>query len=171
VTSCSGVVTLGEVTTAATDPTDDPTSDPTSGPGAGCGSCVGRRTVLTAAAAAVGGIGLGAGLGRDPASATSGSWVTVCRTSAVPVGDGLFFSLYGQRWVVTQPVAGTFRGFSARCTHQGGICDDVIARAIQCPLHGSRYSLRTGAVVRGPATDGLTRLRVRVVGRRLQMRF
>ena len=153
-----------------TDPSSDPVDDPTS-PAAACGSCLGRRTLFTAAAVAVGGIGLGTGPGGGAAAAPTGGWVTVCRTSAVPVGDGYFFSLYGQPWVVTQPVAGTFKGFSARCTHQGGTCNDVIRRAIQCPVHGSRYSLRTGAVVRGPATAALSAMRVRVDGRRVQMRF
>jgi Rieske Fe-S protein len=38
-------------------------------------------------------------------------------------------------------------------------------------VHGSRYSLRTGAVVRGPATAALSARRVRLAGRRVQMRF
>src|SRR5215207_3389528 len=84
-----------------------------------CPAC-GRRTLLAGAAAAAG-----------PAAAGSGSWVTVCRRREVPVGDALFFSMFGQPWVVTQPVTGVFKGFSARCTHEGGICNDVIRRAIQ----------------------------------------
>jgi nitrite reductase/ring-hydroxylating ferredoxin subunit len=168
VTVGSSAITLCDVTR---DPSPDQIDDPTSGTAAGCGSCLGRRTLFTAAAVAVGGLGLGTGPGGGTAAATSSSWVTVCRTSAVPVGDGYFFSLYGQPWVVTQPAAGTFKGFSARCTHQGGTCNDVVRRAIQCPVHGSRYSLRTGAVVRGPATAALPAVRVRVDRRRVQMRF
>ena len=117
---------------------------------------------------------LGAGVVLGPAASdagSSGEWIDVCRVGDIAIGDGLFFEKYGQDWVVTKPARGVFRGFSARCTHQGGICDDVIQRAIQCPRHGSRFALRTGRVVRGPATHGLSPQRVRVTGRRVQMRF
>ena len=136
---------------------------------AACLSCVGRRTLLGGAAAL--GVGVALGTSTDRADASPSRWADVCLVGDIAVGDGLFFTKYGQPWVVTKPARGVFRGFSARCTHQGGICDDVIQRAIQCPVHGSRYALRTGRVVRGPATQALTRMRVRVTGRRVQMRF
>jgi 3-phenylpropionate/trans-cinnamate dioxygenase ferredoxin subunit len=55
--------------------------------------------------------------------------------------------------------------FEDRCTHRdfalsGG---DVMDRCvIECPWHGARFDMRTGEVVRGPATDPLLRLAVRV---------
>lgn len=82
-----------------------------------------------------------------PAScwAGSGGWVSVCRVDEVGVGDGLFFTGYGQPWVVTQPTAG-WSGGSPRGapTREPPTCNDVIRRPIQCPVHGSRYHLRTG---------------------------
>ena len=134
-----------------------------------CRSCVGRRTLL-AGAAAVLGAGVTVGAGSGPALAGA-PWVDVIAASEVPVGDGYFFTRYAQRWVVTHPARGGFKGFSARCIHQGGICDDVINRAVQCPQHGSRYHLRTGLVVRGPAVQGLTQQPVRVVDRRVQIQI
>ncbi|MGH7665445.1 MAG: Rieske (2Fe-2S) protein [Gemmatimonadaceae bacterium] len=50
------------------------------------------------------------------------------------------------------------------CTHQdfpmseGQICDG----AIECIWHGARFDLRSGAVLRAPATDPLPRYEVRV---------
>lgn len=39
------------------------------------------------------------------------------------------------------------------CSHAGGLLSrgDVIDCAVECPLHGSRFDLRDGRVVRGPA--------------------
>jgi len=57
--------------------------------------------------------------------------------------------------VVTQPTAGEFHGFSARCTHAGCLVDSVSGGLIRCPCHGSRYAIDNGAVVTGPATKRL----------------
>ena len=53
-----------------------------------------------------------------------------------------------------------------RCPHRdfplsGG--DLVGACVIECPWHGARFDVRTGGVLRGPATDPLTTYPVRVV--------
>jgi Rieske Fe-S protein len=43
------------------------------------------------------------------------------------------------------------------CTHAGcGVVYDRVNKVLNCPCHGSRYSL-TGAVLRGPATAPLKR--------------
>jgi Rieske Fe-S protein len=65
---------------------------------------------------------------------------------------------------VTQPVAGTFKGFSATCTHQGCKVKEVVGGTINCPCHGSRFSVVTGAVVNGPATSPLPPVNVKVQG-------
>jgi 3-phenylpropionate/trans-cinnamate dioxygenase ferredoxin component len=57
--------------------------------------------------------------------------------------------------------------FIDRCPHRdfalsGG---DVVAPCvIECPWHGAQFDVRTGNVVRGPATDPLQRLAVRIEG-------
>jgi Rieske Fe-S protein len=70
----------------------------------------------------------------------------------VPVGGGLV--LAEQQLVITQPRKGEFKGFSAVCTHQGCLVDDV-TDTINCPCHGSAYSIDDGSVVRGPAPSPL----------------
>lgn len=55
--------------------------------------------------------------------------------------------------MISQPSAGVFKGFIARCTHAGcalGISDG----AAVCPCHGSRFAF-DGEVIRGPATEPL----------------
>ena len=50
-------------------------------------------------------------------------------------------------------VGGTLFALDARCTHVGGPLDkgSVDGSGVMCPWHGSRFDLRTGAVLRGPA--------------------
>ena len=45
--------------------------------------------------------------------------------SQVPVGGGAIFAAGDQKFVVTQPTAGQFVGFSAVCPHQGCTCNQV----------------------------------------------
>ncbi|WP_114201918.1 Rieske (2Fe-2S) protein [Janibacter anophelis] len=73
-------------------------------------------------------------------------------TSEVPEGGGLV----RDGVVITQPTAGDFHAFDARCPHQGCAVDEVTAEAISCPCHGSRFAPADGSVVQGPATQGLS---------------
>jgi nitrite reductase/ring-hydroxylating ferredoxin subunit len=61
-------------------------------------------------------------------------------------------------------VGGVLFGVDAKCTHVGGPIDQgpVSGTVVTCPLHGSQFDLRTGALVRGPATRPLKAYRIRV---------
>lgn len=65
--------------------------------------------------------------------------------------------------VVTQPTAGVFEGFVARCTHAGCKLSTVTDGTLDCPCHGSRFGL-DGAVLRGPAVTPLAQVPVKVAG-------
>jgi nitrite reductase/ring-hydroxylating ferredoxin subunit len=67
----------------------------------------------------------------------------------VPVGGGVI--LTDQNIVVTQPTKGTFEGFGATCTHQGCQVASVAAGTINCPCHGSQFSIEDGSNVTGPS--------------------
>jgi Rieske Fe-S protein len=82
--------------------------------------------------------------------------------SEIPVGGGKVFS--GQKVVVTQPSAGTFKAFSAICTHQGCTVSEVADGTIDCPCHGSRYAVADGSVVQGPARRPLAARQITVSG-------
>lgn len=71
------------------------------------------------------------------------------RAEDIPVGGGKAFA--AEKIVVTQPTKGTFKGFSAKCTHTGCLIDKVAEGAIICPCHGSRFGISDGAVQKGPA--------------------
>jgi Rieske Fe-S protein len=83
-------------------------------------------------------------------------------TADVPVGGGKIVN--GANVVITQPVAGTFKGFSAVCTHQGCIVATIANGTIDCPCHGSKFSVKDGSVVNGPAPSPLSPVTITVQG-------
>jgi nitrite reductase/ring-hydroxylating ferredoxin subunit len=92
-----------------------------------------------------------------PAATSSGSGVqpgsSGIKVSDIPVGGGKIFE--AERIVVTQPTAGTFKAFSAACTHQGCLVTTVESGKIGCACHGSEFRVTDGSVANGPATKAL----------------
>ncbi|GAA3308429.1 hypothetical protein GCM10020295_70440 [Streptomyces cinereospinus] len=71
--------------------------------------------------------------------------------------------------VVTQPTAGEYKAFSAKCTHQGCAVKDVTDGVIICPCHDSRFSATDGSVTQGPATQPLAAERITVAGDEIRL--
>jgi Rieske Fe-S protein len=95
------------------------------------------------------------------ASSSTGA-KALAATSEIPVGSGMIFA--GSQVVVTQPTAGEFKAFSAVCTHMGCIVNQISDGTIDCPCHGSQYSITTGDVVTGPAPRPLPAKQIKVSG-------
>ncbi|GEL16781.1 QcrA and Rieske domain-containing protein [Pseudonocardia asaccharolytica] len=114
---------------------------------AGCGSLVGCVTY-------------GQGQQTPPAQPAAGQ--TLVAAADVPVGGGVILADRGI--VVTQPAAGEFRAFSSTCTHQGCTVAKVGGGTIDCPCHGSRFDVASGAPVAGPAPRPLPQQAITVEG-------
>lgn len=151
-------------------------------------STITRRRALTGAAtaglgvpllAACGGDGGGTTGATDPTSATSqpssdaggtgGSTTSApaeaggIPTSDVPVGGGVIEN----QVVITQPTEGDFKAFTAVCTHAQCVVAGVSDGTINCPCHGSRFSIVDGSVAGGPAPSPLAEVGFVVDGDRI----
>ncbi len=120
-----------------------------------CGAGAGT---ITPAAPAGSASSAGGAVGAGSATAAT----ALAATSQIPVGSGKIFT--GPRVVVTQPAAGDFKAFSAVCTHMGCIVNQISDGTIDCPCHGSQYSITTGDVVAGPAPSPLPAKQITVSG-------
>jgi Rieske Fe-S protein len=94
-------------------------------------------------------------------TAASGGGTSLGPASGVPVGGGTVYAT--AKVVVTQPSMGQYKGFSAVCTHEGCTVGDV-STTINCPCHGSQFSITDGSVIRGPAKAPLPAKTVTVSG-------
>jgi Rieske Fe-S protein len=140
----------------------------------------GRETTRRAALAGAGFAGLAATLAAcgggssSSSGSTSGSGqaghsgnAALASTSEIPVGGGKVFS--AEKVVVTQPTAGEFKAFSAVCTHMQCLVDKVASGTIDCPCHGSEFSVRNGSVVSGPAPSPLPVQAIKVAGGKIKL--
>jgi Rieske Fe-S protein len=88
-------------------------------------------------------------------------------TSDIPVGGGAVFE--DEEVVVTQPEPGTFKAFSATCTHQRCTVSKVANGTIDCSCHGSKFAVADGSVVNGPASRPLAQRQITVSGDSIQL--
>lgn len=102
---------------------------------------------------------------------TDDGFVAVASASEIPVGSGKRFNVQGNEILITQPRSGTFRAFSAVCTHAGYVMSTVQNSEINCELHGSVFSAETGSVITGPASIALGKIEVQVKGSDIFLRF
>jgi Rieske Fe-S protein len=129
--------------------------DPASGPS--------RRRVLLSGGVVVAAVAVTAACGSGSQAGGGGAAAGgTVPTSDVPVGGGDI--LAAQKVVITQPTAGKFKAFTAVCTHQGCIVDKVANGVIECPCHGSQFSIEDGSVQAGPAPAPLAEVPIKVSG-------
>ncbi|MYX12845.1 Rieske 2Fe-2S domain-containing protein [Streptomyces sp. SID8374] len=144
-----------------------------------------RRTVLTAGAAGAAALVTGCGSSGDESGggdasgtptgtasdaaspgtspdASPGGGEELASTDDIPVGGGTIFK--EQKVVVTQPEEGEFKAFSAVCTHAQCLVSTVSDGTINCPCHGSKFSITDAAVETGPATRPLPAEQITVAG-------
>ncbi|WP_372734434.1 Rieske (2Fe-2S) protein [Nocardioides sp.] len=94
--------------------------------------------------------------------APSGGEGALTSTADIEVGGGSIFA--DAQVVVTQPTDGDFKAFTSTCTHQGCQVASVSGGSINCPCHGSKFSITDGSVLGGPATSPLSEIAITVDG-------
>lgn len=111
--------------------------------------------------------------GGASASASSGSGgaggSVLAKTSDVPVDGGTIVTADGGT-VITQPAAGTYKAFTAICTHMHCTVGSVADNKIMCPCHGSVYSAMDGSVIQGPAPAPLAAKQITVAGGQITLK-
>lgn len=120
-----------------------------------------RRAVVAAMGVAGASVALTA-CGSGDGGGTSAKGTVVAKTTDIPEGDGKI--LPEHQVVVTQPTAGSFKAFSAKCTHQGCAVSGVKDGVITCPCHHSAFSIADGSVKKAPATRPLPEVPITVSG-------
>ena len=105
----------------------------------------------------------GAGDSTTTTTAAAPRGTAIGPASVVPVGGSAAFTdpHSGDPSLVIQHTADNFVAFDAICPHAGcTVAYQSGSNIIACPCHGSAFNSRTGAVVNGPATTGLTPITV-----------
>jgi Rieske Fe-S protein len=138
---------------------------------------ISRRTVIMNTGLAVAAVAVlsscttyGTPPATEPSAPASGqgsggsSQGVTTKSADIPVGSGKIFP--DAQTVITQPKKGQFKAFSAVCTHQGCIVN-AVTNTINCPCHGSKYSITDGSVVNPPATQPLAPKTIKVSGNNL----
>src|ERR1700687_911965 len=79
-------------------------------------------------------------------------------TSKVVQADGHSIALFN--------VEGTFYAIDNTCTHRGGPLGEgeLQGDTVECPWHGARFNVKTGAVTAPPAPAGVRNFPVQVEG-------
>jgi 3-phenylpropionate/trans-cinnamate dioxygenase ferredoxin component len=98
------------------------------------------------------------------------SWQTVANTSDIPPERVMVFQV-GDHEVAVCNVGGEFFAIDDLCTHDGGSLDqgELEDAEIECPRHGARFDVRTGAAVQLPAFEAVETHDVRVEGDAVQV--
>src|SRR5579863_5344290 len=105
----------------------------------------------------------------SPSGGASAGGTVLGLAADVPVGGGKVYTT--AQVVVTQPVMGQYKAFSAICTHVGCLCNQVAGGTINCPCHGAKFKITDGSVVAGPATTPLAGASVTVTGGKIYLQL
>lgn len=96
-------------------------------------------------------------------SAQPGEWVRVCSTAELLPGE--YQVVYdGDTPIAVFNIDGELYAIEDLCTHDGGeLTGGVIeGREVECPRHGARFDITTGAALTPPAYEPTAKFPVKV---------
>ena len=99
-----------------------------------------------------------------------GNFVNVASVDLVPPGTLKVFQVNGKRLAVSH-VDGAFYAMDDLCTHDEGPLGDGALRgeSVECPRHGARFNVKTGAALSMPAVVPVKIYPTRLDGRQIQV--
>ena len=94
-----------------------------------------------------------------------GRYVRVASTSEIPDRGAKCVEVDG-RTIAVFNLSGSYYAIDDECSHAGGPLSDgcVEGDEVECPWHGARFNVKTGAACCAPAADGQATYPVRVSG-------
>ena len=92
-------------------------------------------------------------------------FVKVARTADIPSGSR-FWVEFEEETLVIFNVSGAYYAIADLCTHDDGPLEDGELRGyeVECPRHGARFDVRSGAALCLPATSAVPTYEVKVEG-------
>ncbi len=97
-------------------------------------------------------------------------WIDVCAVDEIKPGE--FKTVWADDIeIAVVNVDGEFYAIEDVCTHDGGELTGGIIEGceIECPRHGARFDLRTGAVLAPPAYEDVPTYSVRIKSGRIEV--
>jgi 3-phenylpropionate/trans-cinnamate dioxygenase ferredoxin component len=97
-------------------------------------------------------------------------FVTVAQVGEIPDGGRKIVRIDDQEVAVFH-LDGSYFAIEDVCTHDGGPVaeGELVGEVIECPRHGAKFNVKTGAVVSFPATSPVPTYAVRVMGADIQV--
>ena len=113
-------------------------------------------------------------MAEPPREDAVSDWIAVADASEVPPGHAARIEI-DDRPIAIFNVEGVFYCLDDTCSHaEASLSDgdlDVERCAIECPLHGSAFDLRTGDAITLPATEPVAAHEIAVVDGRIRIRL
>ncbi|HUX87233.1 MAG TPA: non-heme iron oxygenase ferredoxin subunit [Chloroflexota bacterium] len=97
-------------------------------------------------------------------------FVRVATTDEIPEGSGKFFDVDGEPIAIFH-TDGNYYATCDVCTHEEASLSEgeLEGEEVECPMHGARFNVRTGAVLSLPAVMKLQTFPLRVVGNDIEV--
>ncbi len=98
------------------------------------------------------------------------AFTKVATVEEVPAGTAKQLQVGGRKLALFN-VEGAYYAIDDTCPHRGASLSEGDARGpeVECPWHGARFNLMTGANLCPPARSGVTAYKVRVVADEVQI--
>lgn len=97
-------------------------------------------------------------------------YVNVASKQDVPLGEMKAFEVNGTSVLIVN-LANEYFAIANKCTHRGCKLSkgSLSGEVVKCPCHGSRFNIKTGEVVGGPAAKSEQKYEVKIEQNQIQI--